>query len=497
MPSLLELRGIHKSFVSTLALQDVDFDLNAGEIHALLGENGAGKSTLIKTLTGVHLPDSGTMVLDGSPISPKSPADAVSAGISTVYQEVNLLPNLTVMENLVLGREPRGPYGIRWGEMKRRAEVAIQRLGVNIDVRQSLSKLSIAHQQMVAIARALDVSAKVLILDEPTSSLDADEVQALFGVMQRLKSEGLGIIFVTHFLDQVYDVSDRITILRNGKRVGTWDTEKLSRFQLVSEMIGRDASSLERERADLAVSESTTLCLSADKLGRRGRVSAITFELHEGETVGLAGLLGSGRTETAKLLFGIDSADQGTLAVQGRRVARWSPRRAIAQGMGYCSEDRKHEGIFPELSVRENILILPQVERGWFRIIRKSKQRELASELVERLQVSPSDIERPIQFLSGGNQQKVLLARWLAVQPKMLILDEPTRGIDVGAKFEIMTLMESMRRAGKSFVFISSELAEVVKSCTKVVVLRDRKQVGTLSGNEISEESIVKEIASA
>ncbi|HMS54909.1 MAG TPA: sugar ABC transporter ATP-binding protein [Fimbriimonadaceae bacterium] len=495
MPSLLELSGVSKSFVGTHALVDVDFDLQSGEIHALLGENGAGKSTLIKTLTGVYPPDSGMLMLAGAPIAPRTPAEAVQHGISTVYQEVNLLPNLTVMENLVLGREPTGPHGIRWREMRRRAESAMARLGISVDVQQPLARLSIAMQQMVAIARALDVSAKVLILDEPTSSLDVDEVESLFGVMRQLRDEGLGIIFVTHFLDQVYAVSDRITILRNGKRVGTWKTPELERLQLVSEMIGRDASSLDRESVNQSHSVSSDLKIATSGLGRRGRVSNVSLELRGGETLGLAGLLGSGRTETARLLFGIDNADQGTLSVGHQRVRRWNPRRAISHGLGYCSEDRKNEGIFPELTIRENIVVLTQVKRGWFRPISRKQQRTLAEDLVQRLQVTPGDIDRPIQFLSGGNQQKVLLARWLAVEPDVLILDEPTRGIDVGAKFEIMSLVESLRVSGRSFVFISSELAEVVKSCTKVVVMRDRQQVGTLSGPEVSEESIVKEIA--
>lgn len=496
MQPLLALKGIDKSFMGTHALAGVDFDLCQGEIHALMGENGAGKSTLIKTMTGVHSQDAGSIQLGGQEIRPHSPSDAVRLGISTVYQEVNLVPNLSVMENLVLGREPRSLVGINWREARRRAESAIARLGVDLDVRAPLSGISIALQQMVAIARALDVSAKVLILDEPTSSLDSDEVETLFGVMRRLKDEGMGIIFITHFLDQVYSVSDRITVLRNGRKVGCWRSSDLSRLELVTQMIGRDASALEREQSGHRnVSQSAKTLLRGKDLTRRGSVSGVDLDLKEGEILGFAGLLGSGRTETAKLLFGIDSLDSGELTVDGERVAHQKPIKAIKKDIGYCSEDRKREGIFPELTMRENMMVLQQVKNGWLKRVPMAVQKSKSKELVDRLQIHPPDIERPIQFLSGGNQQKALLARWLAVEPRVLILDEPTRGIDVGAKFEIMSLMEAMRQAGSSFIFISSELPEVVRSCTKVMVMRDRKAVKTLPAEEVSEESVVKEIA--
>jgi monosaccharide-transporting ATPase len=477
------------------ALDGVDFDLRTGEIHALMGENGAGKSTLIKTMTGVYIPDAGTIHLGGQSILPRSPDAAVKLGISTVYQEVNLVPNLSVMENLLLGREPKGPMGIRWGELRKRAEAAIARLGLGIDVRAPLGSLSLALQQMVAIARALDVSAKVLILDEPTSSLDAGEVANLFTVMRKLREDGLGIIFVTHFMDQVYAVSDRITVLRNGQKVGTWDAGSLSRLDLVSQMIGRDASALERSESIFAEAATGAPIVSAQGVGRRGSVSGVDLEIRPGETLGLAGLLGSGRTETVQLLFGIDHPDTGSLLIDGKPAKGLKPRSAIRQGIGFCSEDRKREGIFPELSIRENILILHQVKQGWFRRVPLAKQKSMAQELASRLKVQPPDVERQIQFLSGGNQQKALLARWLAVEPRLLLLDEPTRGIDVGAKFEIMSLVETLRQTGRSFVFVSSELPEVVRSCTKVLVMRDRRAIRTLTGGEISESGIVKEIA--
>lgn len=492
----LTLRGIGKQFMGFVALDGVDVDLYPGEVHALLGENGAGKSTLIKNMTGVYQPDTGVIMLDGQECHFRSPDDAVNHGISTVYQEVNLVPNLSVMENLLLGREPRGPFGIKWRELRTRAERAVKRLGLEIDVRQPLGSLSIALQQMVAIARALDVDAKILVLDEPTSSLDADEVDALFSVVRRLRSEGLSILFVTHFLDQVYAISDRITVLRNGKKVGTWMASELSRLDLVSNMIGRDANTLSRsETISIAVPTEGEPILSGESLGRRGSVANVNFQIRPGETVGLAGLLGSGRTETVRLMFGIDAPDAGTLKLDGHTVSRLRPREAIRQGIGYCSEDRKKEGIFPELSIRENIMVLYQVRHGWYRRISLGQQKKIAGELAERLKVHPPDIERQIQFLSGGNQQKALLARWLAIEPRLLLLDEPTRGIDIGAKFEIMSLVESLRQTGRSFVFVSSELPEIVRSCTKVVVMRDRKGGRTLAGEDISEPKIVAEIA--
>jgi simple sugar transport system ATP-binding protein len=497
MAPLLELRGIGKSFLGVTALDGVDFDLRPGEVHALMGENGAGKSTLIKTMTGVHPPDSGTILMGGKAILPRSPDQAVRHGISTVYQEVNLVPNLSVMENLLLGRMPKGPLGIRWKETRARADRAVARLDLGLDVRAPLGSLSIALQQMVAIARALDVSAKVLILDEPTSSLDADEVERLFAVVRKLRGEGLGIVFVSHFLDQIYTLSDRITVLRNGRKIGTWDTAKLPRLELVSQMIGRDAATLERAGSVVATAIQGEPLLTAQCLGRKGSVSDMSLELRPGETLGLAGLLGSGRTETVRLLFGIDHPDSGILTINGERISRLRPRDAIRRGIGYLSEDRKREGIFPELSVRENMLILHQVKQGWHRRLPLSRQRTMAKDLAERLHVQPPDGERPIQFLSGGNQQKALLARSLAVEPSLLLLDEPTRGIDVGAKFEIMSLVENLRQAGRSFVFVSSELPEIVRSCTKVIVMRDRRAVGTLEGVAITEEAILKEIAGA
>ncbi|MEZ0326116.1 MAG: sugar ABC transporter ATP-binding protein [Fimbriimonas sp.] len=494
MSDLLHAQGISKEFTGVVALDNVDFTLKAGEIHALMGENGAGKSTLIKVLTGVYEADSGTVSLQGKPIRITSPQDAVAQGISTVYQEINLAPNLSVAENICLGREPRGFGGIKWREIKKRAEAALDRLGVQLDVTKPLGSYSVALQQLAAIARALDVSCQVLILDEPTSSLDKHEVDQLFAVMRRLRSEGMGIVFVTHFIEQVYAVSDRITVLRNGKLVGTYDTASFDRLSLVSAMIGRDASELTTVAETRNLSEGKPF-VSANEIGRKNSVEGVSFQIAPGEVLGFAGLLGSGRTETIRMLFGIDTPSHGALEIDGRTVWRPSTAAMIKAGFGLCPEDRKAEGILPDLSVRENLMLVVQSKRGWWRRISKREQEATVDRFIQQLRIATSDAEKPIQFLSGGNQQKVLLARWLAANPRLLLLDEPTRGIDVGAKFEISNLVEQLRQEGMAFVFVSSELEEVVRSSTKVVVLRDRHMVGELKGAEITEERVMGAIA--
>ncbi len=494
---LLAARGLSKSFPGVKALLQVDFTLRTGEIHALLGENGAGKSTLIKVLTGVYVADGGTIELAGARVAPRSTLEAQHAGISTVYQEVNLIPQLSVAENICLGRQPRTLGFVRWCKVRAKAREALQRLGIDIDVNQPLSSYSIAIQQLVAIARAVDLSAKVLILDEPTSSLDRDEVHRLFGIMRKLKQSGLGIVFVTHFLDQVYAVSDRITVLRNGQLVGSYPVAELPRLELISKMIGRDASALEHGAASGADSSSPqkTVLLEARNLGRRNSVDALNFRLAPGEVLGLAGLLGSGRTETARLLFGIDRPTCGELRIDAEPVHRLTPKRALGLRFGFLSEDRKNEGIIPNLSIRENIVLSLQSRRGPFRPVSRAQQNELADRYIKALRISTPDAEKPIKFLSGGNQQKVLLGRWLASEPRFLILDEPTRGIDVGAKFEILNLTSDLVSKGMAILFISSELEEVVRSCTRVLVLRDRRQVAELGGAEITEPAIMRTIA--
>jgi monosaccharide-transporting ATPase len=469
-----------------------------GEIHALIGENGAGKSTLIKILTGVEQPNDGSITINQQTTSIRSPEHAQVLGISTVYQEVNLCPNLTVAENILIGREPMKWGGVDWKTMNTRAEHILRGLDVDLDVTQNLGSCSVAIQQMAAIARALEISsAKILILDEPTSSLDAHETEQLFRVMKKLKSEGVAIIFITHFLDQVYEVADRITVLRNGKLVGTYDTASLSKLELITKMIGRtltefeDMSKLKVESQQHIKSEKL---VDAKELGRLGSIEPFNLELHAGEVVGLAGLLGSGRTELAQLLFGIDEPTSGTLSMEGKLIDDYSPIKSIERGVALCPEDRKDAGIVGELTVRENIILAMQASLGWFKYLSLQKQYEIADRFIDLLNIATPSADQPVKNLSGGNQQKVILARWLATNPQLLIMDEPTRGIDVGTKAEIQKLVLSLAEEGKSCVFISSELEEVLRTSHRVVVLRDRKKVAEFSG-EVAESKIMHVIA--
>ncbi len=498
-PPLLQMVQITKEFPGVRALDRVDFAVRAGEIHALLGENGAGKSTLLKVLTGVYRRDGGKMRFAGQPISPRSPLDAQRIGISPVYQEVNLIPNLSVAENVCLGREQRRLGLIRWQPMRRTAQALLQRLQIDIDVTQPLHTYSVALQQMVAIARALSVDARLLILDEPTASLDQPEVEQLFRTLRRLRDEGLGIIFVTHFLDQVYNISDRLTVLRNGQLVGTYPTAELPQLELVAKMIGQSVAQAAtlgtHQPAPRTAETSAQPFVAAQQLGQRGAIAPTSLQIQRGEIVGLAGLLGSGRTEFARLLFGLAPADQGTLRIGDREGRLRTPREAIAAGAGFCPEDRKVEGIIPGLSVRENIALALQARRGWLRALGGRRQRALAQEYVDALRIATPDLDKPVGQLSGGNQQKVVLARWLAATPRFLIVDEPTRGIDVGAKAEIEKLIGRLSQHGMAILFISSELEEVVRNCHRVLVLRDRQPVGELAGDEIDLPRIMHLIA--
>ncbi|MFL0250216.1 sugar ABC transporter ATP-binding protein [Clostridium neuense] len=496
---VLKMRGICKSFPGVKALASVDFTLNKGEIHTLMGENGAGKSTLIKVLTGVYKIDAGTIELNGRNVVINSTEDAQKNGISTVYQEVNLCPNLSVAENIYIGREPRKKFGIDWSTMNKNAEeLLLQRLNLRIDVKKLLSSYSVAIQQMVAIARAVDISRGILILDEPTSSLDSEEVKQLFNVMRKLKSEGMSIIFVTHFLDQVYEISDRITVLRNGQLVGTYEADKLSRIDLVSKMIGKDIKEIEKLN-DISKKlnrkfESGNLIDSKD-FGKKGSIEPFSIEIKKGEILGLAGLLGSGRSELIRLLFGIDKADHGYINVGGRKYSYIYPKKAIQEGFGFCPEDRKVEGIVGDLTIRENIIIALQANRGIFKYLPMKKQQEIADKYIKLLGVKTPSMEQRINNLSGGNQQKVILARWLATNPQILILDEPTRGIDIGSKSEIQNIILKLAEEGMTIIFISSELQEMIRCCDRILVLRDRKIIGELKGDDIEESNIMETIA--
>jgi simple sugar transport system ATP-binding protein len=507
---VLEMKGISKRFPGVQALAGVDFRMFAGEVHSVMGQNGAGKSTLIKVLTGVHPPDSGRILLEGNEISPSSPLDAQKLGISTVYQEVNLCPNLSVAENVCLGRDESEGWGIRWGKMRRKAEALLADLHVRIDVTAPLSSYSIAVQQMCAIARSLSAQAKILILDEPTSSLAEDEVQMLFSVVGRLKAQRMAILFVTHFLDQTFEISDRITVLRNGQLVGEYPVSALSRMDLITRMVGREIQEggpIRARKAGLPIPaagsgrdagngpRTSTPFLSASGLGRSGSVHGVDLEVRGGESLGIGGLLGSGRTETARLLFGIDRAEEGTILIEGRPAKIASPVEAILRGIGFCPEDRKLQGVIGELSLRENIVLALQTKRGVFRNLSRRRQEEIASSYIAALGIKAGDMETPIAQLSGGNQQKALLARWMATDPRMLILDEPTRGIDVAAKIEIMRQVMELCDKGMAVVFISAEMDEVVRYSNRVAVMRDRRKVGEIESREADEHTVFQIIA--
>jgi monosaccharide-transporting ATPase len=499
MINILDAKGITKSFPGVVALEEVDFSLRKGEIHALIGENGAGKSTLIKVITGVEHPDRGQVDFDGQRVEVHSPQQAQQIGISTVYQEVNLCSNISVAENIMLGHEPKAWFGgLHWSKMNQIAGNALKRLGIEIDVSRPLGNYSVAIQQMVAIVRSLEfASAKVLILDEPTSSLNLNETNQLFEVMRTLKRQGLGIIFITHFLDQVYQVADRITVLRNGKLVGTFETTALPQIELIAKMLGRSLSDLDEMSKAKTKRETTGQAervLEAKGLGRKGLMEPIDIDLQAGEVVGVAGLLGSGRTETVNMIFGIDSPDKGTLLINGKKVEKFSPLESIKIGIGLCPEDRKEEGIIGDLTIRENIILALQAHNGWFKFLDRAKQYEIADKYIRLLGIVTPSADQLVKNLSGGNQQKVILARWLATNPQVLILDEPTRGIDVGAKAEIQRLVLDLADEGKSCIFISSELDEVLRCSNRIVVLRDHKKAAEYPG-DVDDQTIMQTMA--
>ncbi|NLL77013.1 MAG: sugar ABC transporter ATP-binding protein [Clostridiales bacterium] len=496
---VLTMRHINKNFPGVVALQDVDFTLRAGEIHALMGENGAGKSTLIKVLTGVEEFETGEIKIDGMPhsIINKSPQEAQANGISTVYQEVNLCPNLSVAENLFIGREPKKFGAIDWKTMNKKSKEVLGSLDIDIDVTKTLDNYSIAIQQMIAIARAVDMSAKVLILDEPTSSLDDGEVEKLFTLMRKLKAQGVGIIFVTHFLEQVYEVCDRITVLRNGALVGEFEVEKLPRVRLVAEMMGKDFDDLAaiKKSGEEKKKKSEEVVIDARKLYHAGTIKPFDIQIHKGEVIGLTGLLGSGRSELARAIYGADKADGGDLFVKGQKLLIGAPIDAMQAGMAYLPENRKEEGIIADLSVRENIIIALQAKKGIFKQLSRKEQEEFTDKYIELLQIKTANREVPIKQLSGGNQQKVILGRWLLTNPDFIILDEPTRGIDIGTKTEIQKLVLRLAGEGMAVMFISSEIEEMLRTCSRMAVLRDGWKVGELGEEELSQEGVMKAIA--
>ncbi len=490
---ILSMRGISKSFPGVKALENVDFSLCKGEIHALMGENGAGKSTLIKVLTGVYSKDAGEILI-GEPlqaVSIRSPQDAQKAGISTVYQEITLCPNLTVAENMFIGREEG--LAVHWADREKRTGRLMESLGIPARPRQQLGSCSLAVQQMVAIARAVDMDCRVLILDEPTSSLDEKEVEMLFSLMRDLKKKGVGIIFVTHFLEQVYAVCDRITVLRNGGLVGAYEVEQLPQVELVAKMMGKELESLAVIDKNAQSAQGETLYEVHGLSSTESR--PFDFRVAKGEVNGFTGLLGSGRSESVRAIFGADRVTGGSATMEGKPVAIRKPRDAMRQGIGYLPEDRKRDGIIADLSVRDNILLALQVMNGFFHPFTKAQAEAFADEYIKALDIKTASSDTPIKSLSGGNQQKVILARWLLTHPKYLILDEPTRGIDVGTKTEIQRLVLELAREGMSITFISSEIEEMLRTCSRLIVMRDRKIVGELTGDQLTQEQIMYTIA--
>ena len=492
------MRGIYKTFPGVKALQNVDFTLCKGEIHALMGENGAGKSTLIKVLTGVYGKDGGEIHLDGveGEASIHSPQDAQNLGISTVYQEITLCPNLSVAENMYIGRD-KGKT-VKWKQRNKDADKILTELDIPAKSTQQLGSCSLAVQQMVAIARAVDMECKVLILDEPTSSLDENEVEKLFGLMRNLKAKGVGIIFVTHFLEQVYEVCDKITVLRDGQLVGEYVIEDLPRVQLVAKMLGKEMDDMADIKGDAKTydgADADQIVYEAKELASNVGIKPFDFHIKKGEVNGFTGLLGSGRSESVRAIFGADRVLGGTVKKNGKEIKIKKPIQAMKNGIAYLPEDRKVDGIVGDLSVRDNIILALQVMKGFFKPFSKKQAQEFAEEYIKLLDIKTASADTPIKSLSGGNQQKVILGRWLLTHPEYLILDEPTRGIDVGTKVDIQKLVLKLASEGMSITFISSETDEMLRTCSRLVVMRDGKQVGELTGDELTQSGIMSAIA--
>lgn len=492
---LLDIKGLEKTFPGVRALKGVNLTVNKGEIHALMGENGAGKSTLIKVLTGIYQKNGGTICFDGEEINARTPIEANEKGISTIYQELNLVLFQTVYENLFLGREPR----TKFGSIDRKAMISetkriLEELGIEIDVTRPLKNYSTAIQQMVAIARAVSINAKLVIMDEPTSSLDTHEVQVLFRIIRQLKSKGISVIFISHKLDEIFEICDRLTVFKDGEYVGDYDIGELNQLKLISLMVGKDTVELERNKQGYEFANAKVIAEMKDI--RQGmRLNGINIEIKQGEVVGLAGLLGSGRTELAQVLFGSGMPDNGEIFWWGEKAGIHSPADAIKKGMGFCTEDRKTEGIIPHLSVRENITIALLPKLNSFGFVKTKEQDEIVRSYIDRLKIKTPTPEQAICNLSGGNQQKVLLARWMCMNPKLMILDEPTRGIDVGAKAEIEQLIQEFSKNGISVLMISSEIAELERNCDRIIVMREGRVIGELAGDQISQDKVMETIA--
>jgi len=490
---VLEMQGICKTFPGVRALSNVNFTLRKGEVHALMGENGAGKSTLVKVMTGVYEKDAGHIAIEGKAVHFKSPQEAQNSGIGTVYQEITLCPNLTVAENMFIGR---GKYAfVSWQRMNAKAAKLLESLSIPARPTQQLSSCSLAVQQMIAIARAIDMDCKILVLDEPTSSLDTDEVRKLFDLMRELKSRGVGIVFITHFLDQVYEISDRITVLRNGELIGEYEAASLPQFDLVSKMMGKALDDVEGLKKREVAARDDVPVFEASALSSSEGVKPFDFAIRKGEVNGFTGLLGSGRSESVRAIYAADPVTGGEIKINGKKVKIDEPIDAMRQGIGYLPEDRKGDGIIADLSVRDNIILAMQVMKGFFRPLSRKQAEAFADEYIKRLSIKTASMNTPIKSLSGGNQQKVILGRWLLTHPQYLILDEPTRGIDVGTKVEIQKLVLKLAEEGVSVTFISSEIEEMLRTCSRLIVMKDRQIAGELTGANLTQKDVMHVIA--
>lgn len=499
MAALVSMTGIQKAFSGVPALRSADLNIHAGEVHALIGQNGAGKSTLIKILTGVYRRDGGDILFDGAISYISSPREAQETGIATIYQELNLVPLRSVTENVMMGYEPKtlGVF-INWSEAHKRTREILSRFGIEIDVKAPLGSYSTAIQQLVAIARAVSLNAKLVIMDEPTSSLDAGEVQTLFGVVRELKRAGVAVLYVSHFLDELFEICDRVTTMRDGQTVGVREISETSKLEMIADMLGRNIDDIQAAgMTELGGggTEVGDVLLKADNVSTGPRLSQFDMTVHRGEIVGLGGLLGAGRTEAARALFGVDPVLNGTITFKGEQSAPANPAEAISNGIGFLTEDRKAEGIVPDMSVRENmtLALLPKLTVNGQ--IDRAKERELVEHYIKALGIKTANMDQPIRELSGGNQQKVLLARWLATEPELLILDEPTRGVDVGAKLEIQAIIRSYVEKGFGVVLISSEFEELVEGADRIIVLQEGQSVSELQNPGITENALVKAIA--
>lgn len=497
MPSnnvLVEIKDVSKHFPGVKALDHVSLSIRRGEVHALSGENGAGKSTLIKILTGVYTYDEGSIVFDGSPVAFKSTNESQKAGIGSVYQELNMIPYLSVAENIYIGDYPMGKTGIDWKELYENAQKQLDSLNIDVDAKKQLNELSTAQQQMVSIVRAVSRDCKLIILDEPTSSLDTKEVKTLFSLVRQLKEKGVAFIFITHRMEEIYQICDRITVLKDGHFIGTYQAEDLNQYQLVTLMVGREITQ-QRKQTYFSPEKDQNYVVEVRNLAKKPKVKDVSFGISRGEIVGLAGLLGSGRTEVAEMLFGSEMPDAGEILYEGILQKNISPTKAVRAGLAFCTENRRLDGIVPNMSVKNNIVLacMKQISRLGFVISRK--RLALVNRYIEELRIKTPTPEQRIRNLSGGNQQKALLARWMATNPKLIILDEPTRGIDVGAKQEVERLVQQIASQGIGVLLISSEIPELVRNCDRVIVLREGEQVGELAGAQISEEAIMQIIA--